>query len=602
LSLIALIVIVASTASPLISSVSAQVPPGIDEPWPSFGATPDNHRAVDGSGPKNMGLKWRYETDGPLSGSASLAYGNVYFGSYDGNYYCLDAESGALKWKYTAEWEARDTPCISDGKVYTGDSDGNFYCLDAYTGAVIWKTPTEKGLITGEFPPGETWNARSSPQVVDGKVYVGSTDFNIYCMDAATGTPIWKYPTENSIISSPAVANGKVYIGSDDGLFYCVDAATGELVWSSDWSKSRVDANFKNRGISGSPCVIDDKVIYFSHAGAWLCHNAETGEELWKYHTFRIRSYFPMWNLTAPFKRPNPPEYCGVGTNPTVCVTPSYHDGIVHVNEDFWLLTLNVDEGSSRDIPFPNGIFNYDLFTGFVSYPSTAYAAGSGTIYSGSACKSVYCNDAFEPLRHSWYETHGQIWSSPSIAYEKCYIGSLDWFMYCLDDNGPVRETSDPNSWKTPTSTTINLDTTEVEINEPICISGETAPPMPNDPLRGGGHYLINITRPDGSTVVKTSQYDKDQYGYYSGLGTYSYDYKPDMTGTWTVWVTFLPSLFDTWIKSETETLTFTVTPETLPTPASGAASTFSPVLIYAISAAVAILIVIVIYLVSGKR
>jgi outer membrane protein assembly factor BamB len=188
LSLIALIVIVASTASPLISSVSAQVPPGIDEPWPSFGATPDNHRAVDGSGPKNMGLKWRYETDGPLSGSASLAYGNVYFGSYDGNYYCLDAESGALKWKYTAEWEARDTPCISGGKVYTGDSDGNFYCLDAYTGAVIWKTPTEKGLITGEFPPGETWNARSSPQVVDGKVYVGSTDFNIYCMDAATNS------------------------------------------------------------------------------------------------------------------------------------------------------------------------------------------------------------------------------------------------------------------------------------------------------------------------------------------------------------------------------------------------------------------------------
>jgi hypothetical protein len=425
---------------------------------------------------------------------------------------------------------------------------------------------------------------------------------SIYTVWTQQLTPIWKYPTENSIISSPAVANGKVYIGSDDGLFYCADAATGELVWKSDWSKSRVDANFKNRGISGSPCVIDDKVIYFSHAGAWLCHNAETGEELWKYHTFRIRSYFPMWNLTAPFKRPNPPEYCGVGTNPTVCVTPSYHDGIVHVNEDFWLLTLNVDEGSSRDIPFPNGIFNYDLFTGFVSYPSTAYAAGSGTIYSGSACKSVYCNDAFEPLRHSWYETDGQIWASPSVAYGKCYCGSMDWSMYCFDDSGPIRSTSDPNSWKTPTSLTAELDMAEVEINKPICISGELVPAPPLDVNRGGAEFKFNFTRPDGKYVIKTAMYDKDQYGYYSGLGTYSYDFKPDMVGTWSVYVIYRPTPYDTYIKSNTETLTFTVTPQSLPSIPSGTASTFSPTLIYVLSIAVAVVILVVLFFLVGRK
>jgi hypothetical protein len=599
LSIVVLSVLVFAVVSPLIPSVSGQA---VDEPWPMFGCTPDNNRATDGSGPKNMGLKWKYETDGPVMSSPAIGYGNIYFGSYDRNYYCLDAQTGDLKWKYTAEWELRDSPAIYNGRMYSGESDGNFYCLDANTGALVWKVPTEKGLITGELPPGETWNPRPSPTIVDGKVYCGSMDFNVYCIDADTGNVIWKYLTENSIGSTPAVVNGKVYIGSDDGYFYCIDSTTGELVWKSDWSKTRIDANFMNRGISGSPCVAEGKVIYFSHAGAWLCHDAETGEELWKYHTFRIRAYLPMANLTPGYKRPTAPEYQGTSTNPTVCVTPCYHDGVVHVNEDFWLLTLNIADGSSRDVPFPGGVMDYDTFTGFVSYPSTSYAAGSGTIYSGSACKSVYANDAFEPTRYSWYETMGQIWGSPNVGYGNVYCSSMDWFMYCLDDSGPVRSTSDTKLWKTPTSLTAQCSESEVEINTPISFSGELTPAPPNDPLRGGAEIKFNITRPDGTTVVKITDWDKDQYGYYTGLGTYRYDFIPDMVGTWTVTAHYVPSLFDTYLDSASQSVTFTVLPETLPSIPFGAASTFSPTLIYAISAAVAVLIVVVAYLLVGRK
>lgn len=68
---------------------------------------------------------------------------------------------------------------------------------------------------------------RSSPAVVDGTVYIGSDDRDVYALDAATGTPRWTHTTHGCIRSSPAVVDGIVYIGSDDKRVHALDAATG---------------------------------------------------------------------------------------------------------------------------------------------------------------------------------------------------------------------------------------------------------------------------------------------------------------------------------------------------------------------------------------
>jgi hypothetical protein len=60
----------------------------------------------------------------------------------------------------------------------------------------------------------------SSPTVADGKVYVGSNDNKLYCLNALNGAFIWSYRTNGPIHSSPSVANGVVYIGSFDTKVY----------------------------------------------------------------------------------------------------------------------------------------------------------------------------------------------------------------------------------------------------------------------------------------------------------------------------------------------------------------------------------------------
>ncbi|UCE16735.1 MAG: PQQ-binding-like beta-propeller repeat protein, partial [Candidatus Bathyarchaeota archaeon] len=72
----------------------------------------------------------------------------------------------------------------------------------------------------------------SSPAVADGKVFVGSDDWKVYCLDASTGAHIWNYTTGSDVDSSPAVADGKVYVGSWDNKVYCLNASSGTHIWN----------------------------------------------------------------------------------------------------------------------------------------------------------------------------------------------------------------------------------------------------------------------------------------------------------------------------------------------------------------------------------
>ena len=151
-------------------------------------------------------------------------------------------------WRYKTGIGVRSSPAVYDGKIYIGSYDDYVYCLDAKTGGLIWRYKTG-------------WDACSSPAVANEKVYIGSCDNYIYCLDAKTGKLVWKYKTGSYIDSSPAVANEKVYIGSGDNYIYCLDAETGKLVW-----------RYKTGGgVDSSPAVANEKVYIGSWDGYVYC-------------------------------------------------------------------------------------------------------------------------------------------------------------------------------------------------------------------------------------------------------------------------------------------------------------------------------------------
>jgi outer membrane protein assembly factor BamB len=170
-------------------------------------------------------------------------------------------------WTYTTGGIVVSSPAVVDGKVYVGSADNNVYCLDHATGALIWNYTTS-GIVY------------SSPAVADGKVYIGSGDThsitglgNVYCLNAANGAYIWNYSTPNPVGSGPAVVDGKVYIGSSDKNVYCLDAATGALIWNYTTGVA----------VYGAPAVANGKVYIGSYDNNVYCLDASTGAYIWNY-------------------------------------------------------------------------------------------------------------------------------------------------------------------------------------------------------------------------------------------------------------------------------------------------------------------------------
>ncbi|MDY6779160.1 MAG: PQQ-binding-like beta-propeller repeat protein, partial [Halobacteria archaeon] len=99
-------------------------------------------------------------------------------------------EAGTVKWSYKTDYWVTSSPTVVDGTVYVGSADSNVYALDASTGNKTWN-----------FTAGD--NVYDAPAVVDGTVYVGSSDSKVYALDASDGSRRWSYETGGDVISSP---------------------------------------------------------------------------------------------------------------------------------------------------------------------------------------------------------------------------------------------------------------------------------------------------------------------------------------------------------------------------------------------------------------
>lgn len=123
---------------------------------------------------------------------------------------------------------------ILGGRIYAVDERGLMACIEQKTNQVNWTA--EIGGVSN----------RSSPAVVNGKVFVGSTAGYLLVLDAQNGKEITRVPAEGGVIAAPAIANNAVYCLTFNGKMLKVDL-NGKLVWTYDGGKS-ANAEFMVQG------------------------------------------------------------------------------------------------------------------------------------------------------------------------------------------------------------------------------------------------------------------------------------------------------------------------------------------------------------------
>ena len=161
-------------------------------------------------------------------------------------------------WKFNSVQHGFEaTAVIVDGLVYAGSLDGNLYVLSLADGKERWRFHTELGFS-------------AAPAVADGRVFAGDSDGKFYCLDAATGKPLWGFETNGEIDSGANFYQDKVLFGSQDATLYCLEAATGKLAWKYTIGDQ----------VRCSPTVVDGRAFLAGCDGKLHIIDLEKGEAI----------------------------------------------------------------------------------------------------------------------------------------------------------------------------------------------------------------------------------------------------------------------------------------------------------------------------------
>ena len=275
-----------------------------------------------------------------------------------------------LDWTYQTGGQIESSPAVVDGVVYIGSGDGNVYALSASTGALIWSHATGGDI------------GYSSPSVVNGVVYIGSSDGNLYALDASTGGLLWSRATANSG-SSPAIVNGVLYDVRGNSTVYALSASTGTLRWSHSTG-----------GISGSilpssPAVANGVVYVGSSGNRLYALRASTGAFLWSR---------------------------GVGDSGS---SPAVANGLVYIGS--YLGYVRAFKASTGGLVWSGGSNGND----------NSPAVANGVVYVGFGDGNIYALNASTgaPL---WSYQIGGSGSSPAVADGGVYVGGNDGTVYAF--------------------------------------------------------------------------------------------------------------------------------------------------------------------------
>jgi polyvinyl alcohol dehydrogenase (cytochrome) len=200
--------------------------------WPTYGH--DAHHSFAGVTSLTPAVApalkpaWFFPTGDAVTANPVVVRNTVYAGSWDGNFYAVDATTGKQRWRFAIKPQPAVSPrpgeqprdVTSDGGLITSSAwfqprrgnqpdlvifGGGFtlYALNADTGALYWSHDYTGLPERPPDPANDETRIFSSPVVVGTKVLFGvSADGEaghrgyIAAADLATGNPVWRFETD----------------------------------------------------------------------------------------------------------------------------------------------------------------------------------------------------------------------------------------------------------------------------------------------------------------------------------------------------------------------------------------------------------------------
>jgi eukaryotic-like serine/threonine-protein kinase len=247
-------------------------------PQPEWIYTRGNPHMTGVCGPElqlPLELAWEYRSmpvekakGDMLVTSAVIRAGKVYAGNKEGDFFCLDLETGKERWKVSAPKGSFDGAAAFAGDaVIAGSTDAFVYAWHVDSGKELWKFETEGEVHAAA----NVWTDAATQQQ---RLFIGSYDYKLYCLDPQTGKKIWSAETGYYINGGSAVSTGgKIVFGGCDSVLHVHDAATG-----------KEERQIEVGAYIGNNVALDAGSAYVAHYGNRVgAYDLADGKQLWEY-------------------------------------------------------------------------------------------------------------------------------------------------------------------------------------------------------------------------------------------------------------------------------------------------------------------------------
>ncbi|MFZ3374821.1 MAG: PQQ-binding-like beta-propeller repeat protein [Chthoniobacterales bacterium] len=341
--------------------------------------------------------------------------------------------------------------------VYAHSSNG-FY------GGILWRKQTGGAV-------------RSSPVIAGGLIVIGSSDGNLYALDANTGHEKWRFSADSAVASTAAIAGDRVFFSSYKGAFYAVNFQDGKLLWKTQFGPDAPRAYEQETGqhpashdgdfFLSSAAVLNDTVVVGGSDGLVYALNTKSGSARWKFRTGgRVRSspaisngvvyvgsydgslyaidFYSgklVWRYDTKGRSLNSAEF-GFDRK-SIVSSPAVSDGVVYVgSRDSHLYAVDAAHGTLKWI----ADYENEGMTWAISSP----AVHDQVVYTGTAFGGfVHALQAADGKELWRFNMPNMVWSSPAVSGSELYITNQSGSLYAVD------LTSGKESWHFQTRSSV---------------------------------------------------------------------------------------------------------------------------------------------------
>ncbi len=192
--------------------------------------------------------------------------GKYFFAIYNNTLKSIDFENGkTVLWSQNFSNGVENAPFLYEGCLYLADLSGDIFCIDAISGSNIWR----QSLSTQVISPLKVENLGG-----EDFLFVPAYDKKLHVFDPVSGGKKWDFSTDNFLNAQPAISEdrkylafgncgGKLYIINDTGILY----KTIEL----------------NSPLTASPVIIGGRIYIGSHSDGIFCVSLNDGGILQRY-------------------------------------------------------------------------------------------------------------------------------------------------------------------------------------------------------------------------------------------------------------------------------------------------------------------------------